>query len=181
MDIFDGIGRGVEDLFNRAVDMGQRVNNTAKEAQKQSKLKLQIKEEQKQLEGLFTHLGEAYYMEMRDQSHRLETKAAQLLLQIDQVIEDIERLENLLKYQELMEAEKNGQKRCARCGAQLDDKAKFCSNCGAEVLDLSGPEDLIEAEVKKEKHYCLHCHYELEEGAIYCPRCGSKVEDYDPA
>lgn len=178
MDIFDNIGQGVENLFNRAVDMGHKVNISAKEAQKISKIRGQLKEEERVLEDLFGTLGEAYYMEMRDQAHKLDVRTAELLLQIDQVIEGIERLENLLKYRELEEAEKNGIHRCYECGALLDEGDKFCSSCGARVLDLD-EEDFIEAEVRPQTRTCLHCSYEMDEEASFCPRCGSQVEDFD--
>ena len=49
---------------------------------------------------------------------------------------------------------------CTKCGAQLREGAKFCSECGTS----------------QEKAKCANCQYELAPGAKFCPECGTKTE-----
>ena len=52
---------------------------------------------------------------------------------------------------------------CKNCGNELDDDAKFCTNCGENVLN-SIPQK-----------YCIHCGNILEEDAVFCTKCGNKT------
>jgi membrane protease subunit (stomatin/prohibitin family) len=51
-------------------------------------------------------------------------------------------------------------KTCPSCNAQVSQKAKFCSECGAKL------------DVKK---FCTNCGEEVSEGAKFCPSCGQKL------
>lgn len=55
---------------------------------------------------------------------------------------------------------------CKVCGAQLEQNARFCSQCG-EMVNTENPE----------KRYCCSCHAELEPGALFCSVCGYRTED----
>ena len=60
---------------------------------------------------------------------------------------------------------------CPSCGADLAERAKFCSSCGAKVEE---PEiEVVEAEAVPP---CSNCGAELEPGAAFCNQCGTKVE-----
>ncbi len=49
---------------------------------------------------------------------------------------------------------------CVKCGAELREGAKFCSECGSS----------------QEKAKCANCQAELAPGAKFCPECGTKTE-----
>ena len=51
-------------------------------------------------------------------------------------------------------------KTCAKCGAQVDSKAKFCPECG-EKLNV--------------KSFCTECGAEVPSGSKFCPECGTKL------
>lgn len=56
-------------------------------------------------------------------------------------------------------------KYCDQCGAQLNDKAKFCSICGTPVAPAIEIPTVIR---------CKNCGESLEEGASFCANCGSR-------
>lgn len=49
---------------------------------------------------------------------------------------------------------------CQKCGAELQDNAAFCMECGAKV---------------ERKVICRKCGSELQENAVFCMECGTKV------
>lgn len=52
---------------------------------------------------------------------------------------------------------------CSKCGSKLIEGAKFCANCGEEVVKLP---------IMK---YCRFCGSKVEEGNNYCPQCGKQI------
>lgn len=53
---------------------------------------------------------------------------------------------------------------CRKCGAMLNEGARFCSQCGTEVKT---PEP--------EVRYCEKCGAALKDVAVFCSQCGSPV------
>lgn len=53
---------------------------------------------------------------------------------------------------------------CTKCGQDLAEGAKFCSNCGTRV------------EKQQDHTFCTTCGARLEPSARFCPSCGVKVE-----
>ncbi|MDF1697563.1 MAG: zinc ribbon domain-containing protein [Saprospiraceae bacterium] len=53
---------------------------------------------------------------------------------------------------------------CSKCGIELLEGAKFCIECGAEVIQMV------------EKPICNHCGIVLHEVDKFCLECGTKVE-----
>ena len=51
--------------------------------------------------------------------------------------------------------------KCANCGTELDEEAKFCLECGTPV-----------PQTKK----CIKCGFELPLSAKFCPECGTKQD-----
>lgn len=171
MDLFSGIGRGLEDLGKKAKDVGQKVNLGAKEASKNTKIKLQLKELETRIQTSFQDLGRTYYMEMRSQSHKTELSSAELLVQLDELHREREALENLLKYREINGMEGDDEKRCTNCHELLSEGDKYCSYCGQEVLS---EREIIEANTTN-KIECPNCHFKAKSGSDFCSRCGTKL------
>ena len=65
-----------------------------------------------------------------------------------------------------MTNEEKEELRCAGCGYELEEGAKFCPNCGKPVM-----------EKEIEKNVCKKCGYVFEEKVKFCPECGEKVDE----
>ena len=57
---------------------------------------------------------------------------------------------------------------CKNCGCELQEGAKFCKECGAEV---------IVEEVNGEFQFCPKCGYKMAKGLKFCPECGSPTSN----
>ncbi len=60
-------------------------------------------------------------------------------------------------------------KQCPNCHAQLNDSAKFCTNCGSKII-------VAEKLPKKDVLTKCACGADLKPGAKFCTICGKKVE-----
>ena len=58
--------------------------------------------------------------------------------------------------------------KCAKCGNEFNDGAKFCPKCGEEV-EMERP-----AEAKPK--FCAKCGKELKPGYSFCSNCGAAIE-----
>lgn len=54
---------------------------------------------------------------------------------------------------------------CAECGTENAPEAKFCVNCGSDIV-----------EQQMHKQVCRQCGNMIEEGSKFCPNCGAEVE-----
>lgn len=52
---------------------------------------------------------------------------------------------------------------CKNCGCELPEGAKFCKECGVEV---------IQEEPVKETKFCQNCGFEMPRSSKFCPECG---------
>ena len=55
---------------------------------------------------------------------------------------------------------------CKNCGCELPQGAKFCRECGSEV---------IEEEPVKESKFCQNCGFEMPKNSKFCPECGAST------
>lgn len=55
---------------------------------------------------------------------------------------------------------------CKNCGCELPEGAKFCKECGSEIIE----EELVPV---NENTFCSNCGCELPEGAKFCKECGT--------
>jgi putative virion core protein (lumpy skin disease virus) len=62
-------------------------------------------------------------------------------------------------------------RRCARCGAELEDGAKFCEECGMPVTDASLRCSFCGAEMEEDEKFCSECGASSE--GIPCSNCGA--------
>lgn len=51
---------------------------------------------------------------------------------------------------------------CKNCGCELPEGAKFCRECGSEVI----PE---------KNQFCSNCGFEMPRGSKFCPECGAST------
>ena len=56
--------------------------------------------------------------------------------------------------------------KCKYCNTELKKGAKFCPNCGKEVIDFGR---------------CIKCGEYIKTGALFCPQCGAKQQMEDLA
>lgn len=70
---------------------------------------------------------------------------------------------------------------CQNCGNENEDEAKFCKNCGKEILveevdeniNQNPGSDIVVSEVVNEK-YCKQCGFKIPDDNIkFCPSCGA--------
>lgn len=58
---------------------------------------------------------------------------------------------------------------CRKCGNEIPENARFCRECGTEVV--------LETEALDGEIRCPKCGDRLEEGALFCNNCGFKIEN----
>ena len=56
--------------------------------------------------------------------------------------------------------------KCQNCGLEVDDKVKFCANCGSEIIR----EESNEADHTK---FCANCGFKMNNEIKFCPSCGA--------
>jgi TM2 domain-containing membrane protein YozV/RNA polymerase subunit RPABC4/transcription elongation factor Spt4 len=65
-------------------------------------------------------------------------------------------------------------KHCINCGAEIDDAAELCTNCGVnQTKPLSGGHD----ERNPDQKYCVDCGELINKQAEVCPECGVRQPD----
>ena len=73
---------------------------------------------------------------------------------------------------------------CAKCGAELEDDANFCIQCGAAV-NIAESEDIIRcpkcgAELEDDAKFCMHCGAAVNVAELKkkrkCPKCGALLD-----
>ena len=57
---------------------------------------------------------------------------------------------------------------CKTCGCELPEEAKFCRECGSEVI--------VEENVSRTK-FCANCGSEISDVAKFCSACGSPTSN----
>lgn len=60
---------------------------------------------------------------------------------------------------------------CQSCGSEVDEGAKFCKNCGSEVI--------LEDETvnSNETKFCANCGFEMPKSTKFCPECGTATDN----
>ncbi|MBQ2665589.1 zinc-ribbon domain-containing protein [Methanobrevibacter sp.] len=56
---------------------------------------------------------------------------------------------------------------CKNCGEEVRDEAKFCQNCGTEIVieeDLTGTK------------FCSSCGFKMPKATKFCPECGAPTD-----
>ena len=56
---------------------------------------------------------------------------------------------------------------CQSCGSEVEDGAKFCKNCGSEVIVEEENTNVSETK------FCANCGFEMPQNTKFCPQCGT--------
>lgn len=59
--------------------------------------------------------------------------------------------------------------KCQNCDCEVDDGAKFCKNCGSEIVL---EEEIDETGTK----FCSNCGFEMPKATKFCPECGNPTD-----
>ena len=116
-------------------------------------LKDQIAEKQKEIQAIFTELGEAFYKQHKDDEisefHTLCQEISSRYKMIDQM------------NGEILELTMKDAKICPNCGTKNEKDSLFCGECGCKLPD---------------ENSCPSCGAPIMEGDRFCRNCGSKIE-----
>lgn len=58
---------------------------------------------------------------------------------------------------------------CQNCGLEMEDHAKFCKNCGSEIIRKTPAEEVNETK------FCSQCGFEMNSDMKFCPECGAST------
>ena len=66
--------------------------------------------------------------------------------------------------------------KCNNCGNFVNKNMKFCTSCGAPMVQSTPNNDIVVETVKvEEKPKCPNCGAALEEDSVFCTECGTKL------
>ena len=156
------------DFFN---DIGKRVSDAAKSAQKRaregaeiSKLNSGLRALKDERTRLFTSLGETYYASLDREEGR------------EQIEFIVERLNQLAVREKELQAQIDKisqQKRCKQCGRVVPIEANFCPYCGERIPEEPTPAEGEAVAVE----YCPNCGAVKQAYSRFCIVCGRPFEE----
>lgn len=148
--------------------IGKKISSTSQSVVKKAKgladitgLKSQINEEEKRIHLYYQNLGQQYYELNKEEP---QPELGQLVQMISQSFNKINDLEENIKRIENM-------KSCPACGEAVDEEAAFCVGCGIRLSSIQP--QLKEAEEEKKKQ-CIGCGAEIPFGSVFCIKCGKQ-------
>lgn len=113
-----------EKIGNSIVDVGREVAGKAKQVGDTAGLNLKVLEKERELEKAFFQLGVEYFQE-----HKEDGEDEYLQMErIRQMQKEIRELRDEI-------ASRKGKEVCCQCGEFVDERAKFCPNCGEKLME----------------------------------------------
>lgn len=152
------------DLKNTVTDAGKDISDRTKTAADNAKIKSQIKDNEKAIEGLVLKVGYRYLEKCTDE---VDPEYADLILEIRRIQGETNGLKNALA----ANSAPAGSRQCTNCGQYNAPEAKFCVACGAE---LKMPEPAKEEAPAPEK-FCPACGGANSADAAFCVNCGKPL------
>ena len=128
----------INDITSKLTNVGKDGLNRARDAKDTTKVSMDIKNREIQLQKYYRDLGKEYY-----QDHKDDTALAYPLM---------EQIRNELAAIASLQAEKDrlrGIRRCPNCGEVTNANAKFCPACGTQVQKPVAAEIVEEADIPK--------------------------------
>ena len=178
MDVFQGIGKGIERVFETVKDSKEKVKYKAKRYSSQSKLHFQKMEVEGEIKRLYRELGEVYYDSIEQQTTQSKKLVHELMAQLDEQKEILKGIENQMRQHLFKEKEEEPAKRCPYCNEPLGEKDQFCSHCGYSMEETKDFErGVIVDNIEILTKMCPNCGNQVSIHAKYCNRCGLDLEN----
>ncbi|AQR78378.1 zinc ribbon domain-containing protein [Paenibacillus larvae] len=163
--------------FLKKIKLGaEGVGKKAQQTFEANRLKIQIKEKQKEIEKRYTQIGREVYQAIKAQDEGRARGDVDLLgRQIRQLEEEIREMNHKI-------LELNSEKNCP-CGNVVPLETRYCPNCGhkfeepvkvdedKEALPDSEPEE----ELVELKRVCPSCRTAIDPDAKFCEHCGKII------
>lgn len=154
----------LDEFGKKITKTSQSVAKKAKDAAEIGNLKLQIKEEERALRGIYAELGEKYYV-----LHSEDPEAA--------MAETVEKASTAKRKIGILEdhiAKIENERICPNCSSKLPDAGMFCPACGEKYPEQETEEEDAAA---VEFHTCRTCGAQVLENEVFCTKCGVKQEE----
>lgn len=132
-----------------------------------SKLEEKINQEKEEIKKILFQIGIKYYEEYKDEPNEYLVPLCNVVDESNRVIIMCEQQINYI----------NGVQICPNCGAKLSLDAKFCDQCGYNLLATDKKEDSEEIKQVENTEIirCRECGTEILDDSVYCANCGAKV------
>lgn len=179
MDLFQSIGKGIEKTVHLLKDSKEKVKYQAKQYSKQSKLRMQKAEVEKEIKNLYKELGQAYYQSVEKKTDQSKKLLHELMAKLDEQKEILKAIENQIRQHIFKESPEEPQRRCPYCNEPMGERDQFCSHCGysmeeTKVFERGVFVDNVEILTKM----CPNCGNQVSIHAKYCNRCGLDLENF---
>lgn len=133
MDFFENLGNKLSKTYNAA---SEKTGKIAREA----KLKINISDTQSKIDEVYVEIGREIYEKYLN--HRDEEVALMFI----EEFKKIDKYKDSIKAAEKEILELKDIKKCAKCGAEFEDKYEYCPKCGAKY-----EENVYETEIIKKE------------------------------
>ena len=149
-----------DDLGKKLSDAGQTTIQKTKNLAEIARLNSSISDEERKIRNAYEQIGKQYvavYGSCPEETFK-------------GLVETIKESEGkIVEYKHNISVIK-GVTKCPKCGAEVDNKATFCSSCGNEMAKAEPTQ--TEASVADEK-VCRACGARVAAGCKFCTSCGN--------
>ncbi|MDO5346010.1 MAG: zinc-ribbon domain-containing protein [Lachnospiraceae bacterium] len=147
----------LDDWSRKIGHMGQSTIQKTKDAAGVARINSQIYEEEKKINNLYLEIGKRYVsLHAEDYEEAMEDPMQDVRAAFARIQEYREQIRQI-----------KGVKLCEKCGAEIQEGALFCSNCGNRIVR---PE-------KDGADRCVKCGAALQPGTLFCTNCGTPVKE----
>ena len=177
-------------FLDKLTDIAKNAKSGAEDLVETTKLNGRINDEQKKITRIKQQLGQVIWELYATGSEALPPNGLDLCRQIDASNEQIASLNlqiNLIKSQAnasksaptptpAATGEPSPHGCCFRCGAPLDEGARFCSACGTAIPQQPTEDPIVDVEEPiPASRLCPNCGQEVSPQDHFCNVCGAKL------